>query len=119
MGSEADHLAGGEQVRLRQLCVIYHSPHLDVIDNLSVELNAIPELWIRIGFNADPDPDFFFLIRIRIQEVKPMQLSVYEQIRNTSSTNSIIWKDKWKTKNWYNKPLSNKMFSISLIKSAY
>ncbi len=59
MGGEADHLAGGEQVRLGQLCVIYHSPHLDIIDNRSVELYVFPELWIRIGFNADPDPDFF------------------------------------------------------------
>jgi hypothetical protein len=38
MGGEADHLAGGKQVRLRQLCVIYHSPHLDINDNRSVEL---------------------------------------------------------------------------------
>jgi hypothetical protein len=61
MGGEADHLAGGKQVRLRQLCVIYYSPHLGIIDNRSVELDVFPELWIRIGFNADPDPDFFFL----------------------------------------------------------
>jgi len=98
MGGEADHLAGRKQVRLRQLCVIYHSPHLDIIDNLSIELDVFPELWIRNGFNEDPDPDFFFFIRIRIQGVKPMRLSVYEQIRNTSSTNRIIWKDKRKTK---------------------
>jgi hypothetical protein len=63
MGGEADHLAGGEQVRLRQLCVIYHSPHLGIIHNRSVELDVFPELCILIGFNADPhfflnsDPD--------------------------------------------------------------
>jgi hypothetical protein len=59
MGGEADHLAGGEQVRFRQFCVIYHSPHLGIIDNRSVKLSVFPQLWIRIGFNADPDPDFF------------------------------------------------------------
>jgi hypothetical protein len=52
MGGEADHLAGGKQVRLRQLCVIYHSPHLGIIDNRSVELLCFSRV-------VDPDPDFF------------------------------------------------------------
>ncbi len=76
MGGEADHLAGGEQVRLRQLCVIYHCPHLGIIDNRSVELDVFLELWIRIGFKSDPDPDFFFLVPIRILGVQPMRIRI-------------------------------------------
>jgi hypothetical protein len=49
----------------------------------------LPMLWIRIGFNADPDPAFISMrirMRIRIQGAKPMRIQADPDLDQTSES---------------------------------